>query len=76
MAALELRKTAGEPYVSLKTGKGTELPATFAQFVSSSILSVLFVLLTVSGQGKILSYVQEATPGTGVAQRYLELGGK
>ena len=32
--------------------------------------------LTVSGQGKILSYVQGATPGTGVVQRYLELGGK
>ena len=32
--------------------------------------------LTVSGQGKILSYVQGATPATGVAQRYLELGGK
>jgi len=28
------------------------------------------------GQGKILSYVQDATPATGVAQRYLELGGK
>jgi RHS repeat-associated protein len=32
--------------------------------------------LTVSGQGKILSYVQNATPGTGVVQRYIELGGK
>ena len=31
---------------------------------------------TVSGQGKILSYVQNATPATGVAQRYIELGGK
>ena len=27
--------------------------------------------LTVSGQGKILSYVQGATPGTGVVQRYI-----
>ena len=32
--------------------------------------------LTVSGQGKILSYVQNATSATGVAQRYIELGGK
>lgn len=32
--------------------------------------------LTVSGQGKILSYVQNATPATGVVQRYIELGGK
>ena len=32
--------------------------------------------LTVSGQGKILSYVQNATSATGVAQRYVELGGK
>ena len=29
-----------------------------------------------TGQGKILSYVQGAAPGTGVVQRYLELGGK
>jgi len=32
--------------------------------------------LTVSAQGKVLSYVQGATPATGVVQRYLELGGK
>lgn len=32
--------------------------------------------LTVAEDGKILSYVQKAIPGTGVAARYAQLGGK
>jgi len=40
------------------------------QFIESAKLSNGF------RKGKILSYVQEAAPGTAVVQRYIELGGK
>jgi RHS repeat-associated protein len=42
----------------------------------STIYKVGNNYLTISGAGKILSYVQDATPGEGVAARYVELGGK
>jgi RHS repeat-associated protein len=56
-------------------GAGTAVQGFYIQS-GATIYRVGEDFLTVSGQGKILSYVQNATPATGVAQRYIELGGK
>lgn len=42
----------------------------------STIYRVGSDYLTVAKDGKVLSYVKNATPGEGVALRYSQLGGK
>jgi RHS repeat-associated protein len=86
LAQIIARLGAGQQNPQLVLQKLTELrdtavaAGTYVQgFYIQSGVTIYRVgqnFLTVSGQGKILSYVQNATPGTGVVERYIEMGGK
>ena len=66
-ALTEVRDTA--------SAAGTTATGFYIQ-AGSTIYKVGSNYLTVSSGGQILSYVQNATPGVGVAAKYIELGGK